>query len=101
MTPIHASELGMERASDTEIIDRAKQASRTVITADLDYSRLLAVSRAAEPSLVLFRGGNWSEADVMKRMGELLEAVSITDIEPSVLIVERKRVRRRRLPIGD
>jgi hypothetical protein len=37
----------------------------------------------------------------MKRMGELLEAVSITDIEQSVLIVERKRVRRRRLPIGD
>jgi predicted nuclease of predicted toxin-antitoxin system len=98
---IHASDIGMERASDTEIIGRAKQEARTVITADLDYPRLLAITGAAEPSLILFRGGNWSEADVMKRMDELLEAVSDTDIEQSVLIVDRKHVRRRRLPITD
>ena len=67
---VHAAELGLQRAPDTDIIDRARQEGRTVVTADLDYPRLLALDQAAEPSLILFRHGDWSE------------------------------VRRRRLPIG-
>ena len=39
---IHALELGLGRASDITILDRARSEKRIVITADLDYSRLLA-----------------------------------------------------------
>jgi hypothetical protein len=38
---VHASDIGMERTPDAEIIDCAKREGRTVITADLDYRRLL------------------------------------------------------------
>jgi hypothetical protein len=48
----------------------------------------------------LFRGGNWSEADVIARMQEILQALTDTDIAQSILVVDRDRVRRRRLPIG-
>jgi hypothetical protein len=51
--------------------------------------------------LILFRGGNWSETDVIVRMHELLQGLSETDIEQSMLIVDRQRVRRRRLPLRD
>jgi hypothetical protein len=44
-----------DRAPDTEIIARAATDKRTSITADLDYPRRLALSRATEPSPVLFR----------------------------------------------
>jgi predicted nuclease of predicted toxin-antitoxin system len=39
---------------------RAVQEDRVIVTADLDYPRLLAVADAARPSVVLFRGGNWA-----------------------------------------
>jgi predicted nuclease of predicted toxin-antitoxin system len=78
----------------------AEQEGRTIITADLDYPRLLALARATEPSLILFRGGDWSEADVVARMDGILGALSEADIAQSIVVVERDRVRRRRLPIG-
>jgi hypothetical protein len=66
---------------------------------DLDYPRLLALAQVAEPSLILFRGGNWSDVDVVARMRNLLETLSETEIEQSIVIVDRQRVRRRRLPL--
>jgi predicted nuclease of predicted toxin-antitoxin system len=98
---IHASDIRMERASDTEIVERAKREGRTVITADLDYSRLLALAGAIEPSLILFRGGDWSDAAVIARIDQLLASITEADLERSVFVVERNRVRRRRLPIRD
>ena len=83
-----------------KIVTRAKREGRTIVTADLDYPRLLAIARTTEPSLILFRGGNWSEADVIVRMSQILNAMDDTDIRQSILVVDRDRVRRRRLPIG-
>ena len=96
---VHASETGLERTSDKGVIDRAKQEARTIITADLDYPRLLALAGANGPSLILFRGGNWSDSELMLRMGELLMSAGDADIEHSILVVDRNRLRRRRLPI--
>jgi predicted nuclease of predicted toxin-antitoxin system len=97
---VHAAELGLNRAPDIEIIARAKQDGRTIITIDLDYPRLLALARTTEPSLILFRDGDWSEADVIVRMREILRALTAVDIAQSIIVVDRDRVRRRRLPIG-
>jgi predicted nuclease of predicted toxin-antitoxin system len=83
------------------VLARAKLEARTVITADLDYPHLLALARAAEPSLILFRDGDWSETDVIVRLGEVLASLTEADISQSIVVVERDRVRRRRLPIGE
>jgi predicted nuclease of predicted toxin-antitoxin system len=96
---VHAFEIGMERASDAEILDRAKQEARTIVTADLDYSRMLVIAGAIEPSLILFRGGDWSDTELTSRMEELLRALGGADMEHSIIVVDRKRFRRRRLPI--
>jgi predicted nuclease of predicted toxin-antitoxin system len=50
---VHASVIGLHAASDVEIIYRARQEARTVITADLDYPRLIAAARSDSPSLIL------------------------------------------------
>jgi predicted nuclease of predicted toxin-antitoxin system len=95
-----ACEAALDRASDEAIIARAADEARTVITADLDYPRLLALGHAVGPSLILFRGGNWSDADVVAKLAELLASLSEADIEHSITVVQRDRVRRRRLPIA-
>jgi predicted nuclease of predicted toxin-antitoxin system len=97
---IHAAEAGLDRATDKEIIARAKREGRTVITADLDYPRLLAIAQASEPSLILFRGGNWSEADIIARIQEILQVLTDIGVGQNILVVDLDRVRRRRLPIG-
>jgi predicted nuclease of predicted toxin-antitoxin system len=97
---VHAAELGLNRARDVDILARAKQEHRTIVTADLDYPRLLALAQAADPSLIVFREGDWSDADVIVRMGEVLRALPAAEIAQSIIVVERDRVRRRRLPIN-
>jgi predicted nuclease of predicted toxin-antitoxin system len=96
---VHASDLKLQCAADAEIMSRAAQEGRTVITADLDYPRLLALGQAIEPSLILFRHGDWSEAETIARLSDILCALSEADITQSILVVDRNRVRRRRLPI--
>lgn len=98
---MHATDLGLHRAADNEIMARAKHDVRTIVTADLDYPRLLAVAHASEPSLILFRNGNWSEAEVRTRLSEILATLTEDDIACSIIVVDRDRVRRRRLPIGE
>ena len=63
---VHASAMGLDRAADTEILTRAARDARTVVTADLDYPRLLALAGAGR----------------------------------SIIVIDRSRVRRRRLPIS-
>ena len=87
------------RAPDVEIIARGLLDSRTIVTADLDYPRLLAITQATAPSLILFRDGEWSEADVRERFGDVLAALNEDEIRDSVVVVERDRIRRRRLPL--
>ena len=96
---VHAATLGLDRAPDIEILLRAKDEARIVVTADLDYRRLLAIGAALEPSLILFRGGNWTDHEIRARMATLLDMFSETDFERSIFVVEQQRIRRRHLPI--
>ena len=96
---VHASVARLDRSTDAEILTRARQEARTVLTADLDYPRLLALSGADGPSLILFRGGDWTEPDVIGRMQHILHAMSESEMERSTVAVDRSRLRRRRLPV--
>jgi predicted nuclease of predicted toxin-antitoxin system len=97
---VHASDIGLHAASDVEFMERAKQEARTVITADLDYPRLIAVAGSTSPSLILFRSGEWTELTVRARLAEILAILTEEDIMSSILVINRDRVRRRKLPNG-
>lgn len=97
---LQASDLALSRATDAEIMARAKEDARTIVTADLDYPRLLALAQSCEPSLILFRGGDWSEAEVIARLSEVLATLAEAEISQSIIVVEKTRLRRRRLPLG-
>lgn len=96
---IHVSEVGLSRSSDVIILERARVDKRVVITADLDYPRLLALLGAEGPGLILFRGGEYSEAEVVDRLKEALRKVPGEEISSSIVVIEKWRIRRRRLPL--
>lgn len=51
----HVAELGLLAASDEEIFERAATDEWVVVTADTDFSMLLALRAAGRPSVVLLR----------------------------------------------
>jgi predicted nuclease of predicted toxin-antitoxin system len=80
-------------------MELAKQEQRVIITADLDYPRLLALARSSDPGVILFRNGDWTSTSVIARIAEILDAVPAMDIAQSIIVIDKDRVRRRRLPI--
>jgi len=96
---LHASEIGLSSSPDTAILKRARDDERVILTADLDYPRLLALTGNQGPGLVLFRGGNFSEDDCLARLKQVLQLIPESDLATCIIVVEEDRIRRRRLPI--
>jgi predicted nuclease of predicted toxin-antitoxin system len=96
---IHALSAGLDRAPDEVIVARARNEQRVIITADLDYPRLLALAQAEGPGLILFRGGNYSDQETVERLTRTLESVPIQELPHSIVVIEKGRIRRRRLPL--
>ncbi len=95
----HAIHLAMDRAPDSEILERAQTDQRVVITADSDYPRLLAITRAEGPGIILFRGGNYSDQEALERISHVLETILPEILNHSIVVIEKQRIRRRRLPL--
>ena len=96
---VHVIQLQMRTSSDLEIIQRALKERRIVVTADLDYPRLFASLQLRSPGLVLFRGGNFSEEESRLLFKEMLKKVDEETVKDSVIILEKTRIRVRKLPI--
>jgi len=98
---IHASALGLSRATDTQILDVTRRERRVVVTADLDYPRLLALERADSPGVILFRGGSYSDEEMLALLDRVLASAPAPVLERSITVVDRHRIRRHPLPIRE
>ncbi|MGC9335054.1 MAG: DUF5615 family PIN-like protein [Anaerolineae bacterium] len=97
---VHACDRGLDRAPDRELLAVARRENRIIITADLDFPRILALSSAEGPGLILFRGGNYSDAEMRDLLERVLAKVPPEVLEVSVCVVDKQRIRFTRLPLG-
>jgi predicted nuclease of predicted toxin-antitoxin system len=84
------------------ILDRAREEDRIVVSADSDFSAILASQEAARPSFILFRNTNWLVAEDYARA--LLPALPVLETELNmgcVVVFRSGRLRVRRLPFSD
>ena len=99
---VHVRAYGMQAAKDEQIVARAVQEDRIVVSADSDFSAILAAQEAERPSFILFR-----EPDLMIADDYLhLMAPAFPILEPElaagcVAVFRRGRLRIRRLPFSD
>jgi len=96
---VHAASVGLATVSDSRILDIARDQERVVVTADLDFPRLLALAHAQGPGVILFRGGSYSDHEMLDLLDRVLAAVPESELQCSITVVDRRRIRRRRLPI--
>ena len=54
----HLRDRELQKLPDDEILDLAYVEQRTILTIDLDFAQLLAISGKTLPSVILFRLGN-------------------------------------------
>lgn len=95
----HASAVGLHNSKDYLIIQAARREGRIIITADLDFPQLLAISRAADPGIILFRGGNYNEQEMLNLLKRVLDRYAEERLQHAVTVVDRTRIRRCPLPI--
>ena len=96
---VHVRELALQRATDRELIDKARADSRVLLTFDLDFGEILALGVVDHPSVVIFRLTN-ERADAVNRRLEVVLAEQAEALNSGALVlVEDARYRVRRLPI--
>lgn len=49
----------MALSPDEDIVEFAKSEGLAILTEDLDFATILAVTRAVEPGVMILRVGNW------------------------------------------
>ncbi|MEG3859356.1 DUF5615 family PIN-like protein [Microcoleus sp. herbarium12] len=96
---IHVGEIGMSQAEDTEIIQKARQEERVVVTLDADFHTLLALDEAVSPSVIRVRIERL-RAQALMDLLLMVIAQCEEDLEQgSAISIEPSRIRIRRLPL--
>ena len=87
----------MSRAG--ELARRANSESRVILTFDLDFGEITALSDGRIVSVILFRLHNTRTPHVIKRLESALTFREALE-KGAIIVVEESRCRVRRLPIG-
>lgn len=95
----HLREEGLHRLSDEEIFKKAVSEKRIILTFDLDFGEIIALSGGKLVSVIVFRLRNTHTPYVIKRLEYVLKESSDLFKEGSIVIVEDTRHRVRELPI--
>ncbi len=95
----HLRERGLSRMRDEEIFRLATAEERIIVTADLDFSRIIALSGRDAPGLVLFRAGSVTDRQMLAMLERVLQGVSEEQLVRSVVVVDRHAFRIAPLPL--
>lgn|SRR6266545_540325 len=94
----HLREEGLHRMPDSQIFQKAFAENRTILTFDLDFGDLVALTRDRTVSVILFRLHNTRTPKVIARLAAVLGS-SADALERGVIILvedARHRLRRNR-----
>jgi predicted nuclease of predicted toxin-antitoxin system len=98
---VHVHQYQMQTATDSVILSRAVSENRVLISADTDFSQLIALQGLTKPSVIAF---NWPGLRQPIKQAEVILsnlAKVADDLEHGcILVIEETRMRVRNLPIG-
>lgn len=96
---LHWSSVGRLDADDGVIFAWAGAEDRIILTCDLDFTQILAVSGAGKPSVVILRAPDVTAAAMARSVAGVLRTHEITLKQGALIIIDAARSRVRILPI--
>lgn len=96
---VHLRDEGLQKLPDNQILIKARTEERILLTIDLDFAQLLAVSGDSLPSVILFRLGNENYDVINERLIQVLSECQEDLAVGSIISVSNETFRVRRLPI--
>ena len=98
---VHLRDQSLQRLSDEQIIAKALSEGRTILTHDLDFGRIVALSQAGLPTVITFRLNDRRASTVNQYLDAILTSLA-HEIEAGALVsVNEQSIRVRRLPVGE
>src|SRR6266513_1913328 len=76
----HVRSLGLQRATDSELVDCARVDSSVIVTFDLDFGDVLALGVLDKPSVIIFRLAD-ERADAVNARLSLVLGERVTELE--------------------
>jgi predicted nuclease of predicted toxin-antitoxin system len=96
---IHLREENLHKMPDIQIIEKGKQENRIILTCDLHFGYIMAISGGISPSVITFRLDDESPDNINDKLDQILSE-SYNALEKGVIIsVEEAKYRVRLLPI--
>jgi predicted nuclease of predicted toxin-antitoxin system len=95
----HVGDIGMARATDSEIVAEAKRKDEIILTHDLDYGHLLAFSGEKVPSVIILRLRDLRTGEVVSRLDAIWKDIETPLVEGAIVSLSDKSLRIRNLPI--
>ena len=96
---VHLLEQSLERLPDEEIVAKAIEEHRIIVTHDLDFARIVALSRRSVPSIITLRLTNMTPANVNSAMRSALDEAMLSLEHGALLALTDRGTRVRQLPI--
>jgi predicted nuclease of predicted toxin-antitoxin system len=69
---VHLRDEGLQRLNDHEIVAKGRAEGRVILTHDLDFGRIVALSETSVPTVITFRLQNMRPAQVNGYLAEVL-----------------------------
>jgi len=96
---VHWSAVGNPRAADAEIMTWAKQNAHIILTHDLDFGSLLALTQAEAPSVIQVRTQDVTPAALSPILTNALRQFQPELEKGALIIIDEARARARVLPL--
>ena len=97
---VHTGEIGLAEAEDSEIIRRASDEDRIIVTLDADFHTHLASAQALKPSVIRIRIEGLRAAEFSGLLQNVLTQCT-DDLKAGAMIsVTTSQIRVRRLPVA-
>ncbi len=98
---VHWSAVGRGNESDADLMNWAAKRSHIVLTADLDFSAILAATQRRQPSVVQIRADILTPAAIGERVVAAIRQAREELERGAVISVDTARARLRILPFGE
>ncbi|MBM3299363.1 MAG: DUF5615 family PIN-like protein [Deltaproteobacteria bacterium] len=96
---VHLRDQGLQQSGDDEIVEKARAEDRVILTHDLDFGRIVALSRTSVPSVIAFRLNDMRPAQVNHYLIQVLTHFAEQLGVGALVSVNERGIRVRPLPI--